>query len=159
VRTVFGISNTQLRLRVAIAMTVSGFVAVFGWQLAATHYSNACDPGLERFKYLHSDPATQSKPAHAIIEWEWDQPDNEFLGCGWTHITYTMIGPDKHAIFQEVNQAFTSNGWSPDQVIPGTNFEVHERQSPYGMLDAIVTEDLAWVSATLNDQGGKATSP
>ena len=49
-RTVFGISNTQLRLRVAIAMTVSGFVAVFGWQLAATHYSNACDPGLERFK-------------------------------------------------------------------------------------------------------------
>ena len=158
-RTVFGISNTQLRLRVAIAMTVSGFVAVFGWQLAATHYSNACDPGLERFKYLHADPATQSKPAHAIVEWEWDQPDNELLGCTWTHITYTMMGPDKHAIFQEVNRAFTDNGWSMDPIIPGANFAFHEKQSPYGKLEAIVSEDFAWVSAVLHDQGGKATSP
>ena len=154
----FGLTNLQIRLRLAIGMTVIAFASVFGWQLAATHYSNNCDPGLERFQYLHADPATQSKPAHALVEWEWDQPDNEFLGCGWTYITYTMIGPDKHAIFQEVNQAFTDHGWSQDPPIPGLSFASHERQSPYGKLNAIVSEDLAWVSAVVNDQGGKATN-
>jgi hypothetical protein len=163
VPSLFGLTNIQLRLWLAVAMTVSAFVSVFGMQLAATHYSNSCDPGLERFKYLQSDPATQSKPAHAFIEWEWDQPDNEFLsvstGCGWTMITYTMMGPDKHAIYQDVNQAFANNGWTQDPVIPGANIQGFERQSPYGKLEVIVAEDVAWVTATLNDLGGKATAP
>lgn len=152
-------SNIGLRFRLAIAMTVIALVSVFGWQFASTHYSNACDPGLVRFKYVQSDPATQKKPPHAIVEWEWDQPDNEFLGCGGTHISYTMMGLDKHKIYEEVNQAFTEHGWSQDPIIPGVNFESYEKQSPYGTLEAIVSEELAWVAATLNDLGGNATSP
>jgi hypothetical protein len=154
-----GVSNVGLRARLAIAMTVVAFVSVFGWQLVATRYSNACDPGLERFKYLQSDPATQSKPAHALIEWEWDQPDNELLGCGWTHISYTMVGPDNHAIYLEANQALANHGWTAAPIIPGANFEGYERQSPYGKLEAIVSEELAWVSVAVHDQGGTATTP
>lgn len=140
-------------------MTVFAFVFVFGGQLAVTHHSDACDPGLERFRYLHSDPAMQSRPAHAILEFEWDKPDNSLLGCGWTHITYTMLGPDKHAIYEEANQALTTRGWSNDPPIPGVNFQGHERQSSYGLLTGIVTEDLAWVDVTINDSGGPATTP
>ncbi len=137
-----GISNIGLRPRVAIAMTVVAFISVFGWQLASTHYSTSCDPGLVRFNYLHSDLATQSKPADALIEWEWDQPDNEFGGCGWTHISYTMVGPDNHTIYEDANQAFTNHGWSQDPIIPGVNFESYERQSRYGKLEAIVSQGL-----------------
>ena len=151
-----GVSNIRLRLWLAVGMTVIAFVAVFGGEFASTHHSNACDPGLERFKYLQSDPALQSKPAHAIVEFEWDQPDNSFTGCSWTYITYTMFGPDKHAIYEEANQALVAHGWSHDPPIPGVNFDGHERQSPYGLLTAIVSEDLAWVDITVNDSGGPA---
>ena len=152
-------SNVGVRARLAVGMTVVAFVSVFGWQLASTHYSNACDPGLQRFNALHSDPATQSKPAHAIFAFEWDQPDNSFFGCSWTHITYTMLGPDNHAIYEEANQAFTDHGWSQDPIIPGVNFQVHEKQSSSGQLTAIVSEELAWVEVTLHDTGGSVTTP
>jgi hypothetical protein len=154
-----GVSNIRLRAWLAVGMTVTAFVTVFGSQLASTHHSNACDPGLERFKYLQSDPALQSKPAHAVLEFEWDQPDNGLLGCSWTYITYTMFGPDKHAIYEEANQALVSDGWSHEPPIPGANFDGHQRQSPYGLLTAIVSEDLAWVDVTVNDSGGPATTP
>ena len=154
-----GRSNLRLRAQLAIGMTAIAFVTVFGGQLAATHHSNACDPGLQRFNYLHSDPAMQSKPPHAIVEFEWDQPDNSFTGCSWTYITCTMLGPDNHAIYLEANQALVSHGWSQDPPIPNVNFAGHERQSPYGLLTAIVTEDVAWVSVTMNDSGGTATGP
>jgi hypothetical protein len=140
-------------------MTVTAFVAVFGGELLSTHHSNACDPGLERFKYVQSDPAMQSKPAHAILMFEWDQPDNSFLGCSETHIIYTMMGPDEHAIYEEANQALVNHGWSHDPPIPGENFDVHERKSPYGLLTAIVSEDFAWVAVTIYDAGGPVTTP
>src|ERR1700694_2918714 len=129
-----GVANIRLRLWLAVGMTVIAFVTVFGSEFASTHHSNACDPGLERFKYLQSDPAMQSKPPHALLEFEWDQPDNSFLGCSWSYLTYTMIGPDKHAIYDEANQALATHGWSNDPPIKGTSFNVHERQSPYGVL-------------------------
>jgi hypothetical protein len=152
---VFGLSNLQLRIRVAIAMTVVAVVSVFGWQLVVTHISTACDPGLERFKYLQSDPAMHSKPPHAFLEWEWDQPDNQYpdWGCGFTYITYTMVGLDNHTVFEETLQAFRDHGWTEDPPIAGVNFEGFERKSPYGKLETIVTEDLAWVTAVLNDLG------
>lgn len=140
-------------------MTVTAFVAVFGTELASTHHSNACDPGLERFKSLQSDPALQSKPAHATVVFEWDQPDNSFTGCSWTYITYTMLGPDKHAIYDEANQNLVAHGWSHEPPIPGVSFDGHEKQSPYGLLSAIVSEDLAWVDITVHDSGGPVTTP
>lgn len=154
-----GVSNLGLRAWLAVGMTVTAFVTVFGGQLLATHHSNACDPGLERFKSLQSDPATQSKPAHAILEFEWDQPDNGLLGCGYTYITYTIFGPDKHGIYEEANQALIANGWSHDPPIPGANFDGHEKQASSGLLTAIVSEDLAWVDVTIHDSGGPATTP
>lgn len=153
-----GLSNIRLRAWLAVGMTVTAFVAVFGGEFASTHHSNACDPGLERFKYLQSDPALQST-AHAILEFEWDQPDNSFFGCSWTYITYTMFGPDKHAIYEEANQALITHGWSNEPHIAGMNFDGHERQSPHGLLTAIVSEDVAWVDITVNDSGGPATAP
>lgn len=156
----FGMSNIQLRLWVAVGMTATAFVTVFGSELLSTHHSNACDPGLERFRFLQSDPAMQSKPAHAILMFEWDQPDNSFLGCSQSRVSYTMFGPDKHAIFQATNQALIAHGWSNDPPIPGNEgFDVHDKQSPYGLLTAVVSEDLAWVSVTINDTGGTATGP
>jgi hypothetical protein len=154
-----GFSNLRLRAWLAVGMTVVAFLAVFGSELASTHHSNACDPGLERFKYLQSDLAVQSKPADAVLEFEWDQPDNSFLGCSWTYITYTMLGPDKHAIYDEANQALITHAWSHDPPIPGVNFDAHEKQSPYGLLTAIVSEDIAWVDVTAHDSGGPATTP
>lgn len=156
----FGVSNIQLRLWVAVGMTATAFVTVFGSEILSTHHSNACDPGLERFKYLQSDPAMQSKPAHALLMFEWDQPDNSFTGCSESRVSYTMFGPDKHAIFQDANQALISHGWSSSPPIPGNeNWDVHERQSPYGTLTAIVNEDLAWVSVSMYDNGGTAIGP
>lgn len=155
-----GVSNIQLRLWLAVGMTATAFVAVFGSELASTHHSNACDPGLERFKYLQSDPTMQSRSAHALLEFEWDQPDNSFLGCSESRITYTMLGTDNHAIFQDTNQALVAHGWSNEPPIPGDlNFDTHYKQSQYGMLTAIVNEDLAWVSVTIYDNGGTATGP
>ena len=98
-------------------------------------------------------------PAHAVLEFEWDQPDNGLLGCGYTYIIYTVFGPDKHAIYEEANQALITNGWSHDPPIPGVNFDGHEKQSSYGLLTAIVSEDLAWVDVTIHDSGGPATTP
>jgi hypothetical protein len=156
---VLGVSNIRLRAWVAVGMTVVAFVTVFGSELLATHHSNACDPGLARFKALQSDPALQSKPGHAFIEFEWDQPDNGLLGCSWSYITYVMLGPDKHAIYAEANALLVSNGWSHDPPIPGMNFEGHEKQSSYGLLTAIVSEDVAWVDLTVHDSGGPVTTP
>jgi hypothetical protein len=156
---VVGVSNIRLRAWVAVGMTVVAFIAVFGSELAATHHSNACDPGLARFKALQSDPGLQSNPAHAFVELEWDQPDNSLLGCSWSYITYVMLGPDKHAIYKEANAALVSNGWSQEPLVLSVNFEGHEKQSQYGLLSAIVSEDVAWVDLTAHDSGGPVTTP
>ena len=147
----------KIKLQAAALMTAMAFVFFFGFELLSTHHSNGCDPGLARFHALQSDPAAQIKPSHALVDNEWDQPDNSFLGCSLTYITYYLMGFDNHALYLETNQIYVANGWSESPPFPPTvhvNFEGHDKTGAYGHATAIISEELFWVEVVLNDQGG-----
>jgi hypothetical protein len=147
------------RLRLWILLTMVAFIALLGFQLARTHWSNNCDPQLARFTAMRSDPAVHERPAAVSIDIEIDQPDNGWLVCTDTSIDLYLIGSDNHAIYEDFNRYLASNGWAA--VAPGadSHFELYEKNAPAGKWSASVFEQLFWVEVSISDYGGPVKTP
>jgi hypothetical protein len=147
------------RWRLWILLTMVAFIALLGFQMARTHWSNNCDPQLARFTAMQSDPAVREKPAGVAIDIEIDQPDNGWLVCTDTNIDLYLMGGDNHAIYQDFNRYLAANGWAA--VAPGTDprFELYEKDTRAGKWSASVLEQLFWIEVSLSDFGGAARTP
>jgi len=147
------------RLRLWILLTMVAFISLLGFQLARTHWSNGCDPGLARFTAMQSDPAVDERPAGAAIDVEIDQPDNGWLVCTDTRIDLYLMGADKHAIYQDFNSYLGANGWAAVAPRTDPHFELYEKNTPDGKWSAAVFEQLFWVEVSISDYGGPVKTP
>jgi len=147
------------RLRLWILLTMVAFIALLGFQMARTHWSNKCDPQLARFTAMQSDPAVHERPAGVAIDIEIDQPDNGWLVCTDTKIGLYLMGADKHAIYQDFNRYLAASGWTA--VAPGTDphFELYDKNTPRSRWSASVFEQVLWVEVSISDYGGAAKTP
>src|SRR5436305_11118854 len=107
------------RLRMWVLLAVLALISLVGFQLARTHWSNNCDPGLARFAYMQADPAVHERPTEAAFRVEIDEPDNGWLVCTNTSIELYLMGADNHAIFGGFDNFLSANGWAA--VAPGTD--------------------------------------
>jgi hypothetical protein len=150
-------SGARLRLWILLAMVA--LIALLGFQLARTHWSNNCDPQLARFTAMQNDPAVHERPAGTAIVIEIDQPDNGWLVCTDTNIDLYLMGTDNHSIYRDFNRYLSANGWAA--VAPGTDphFELYEKDTAARKWSASVFEQLAWVEVSISDYGGPVKTP
>jgi hypothetical protein len=147
------------RLRLWILLTMVAFIALLGFQMARTHWSNNCDPQLARFTAMQGDPAVHERPVGVAVDIEIDQPDNGWLVCTDTNIDLYLMGADKDVIYQDINRYLAASGWTV--VAPGTDshFELYEKNTSRGKWSASVFEQLFWVEVSISDYGGAAKTP
>jgi hypothetical protein len=147
-------TNLQLRLGAAIAMTSIAVVSLTAQHLFGTMWSNHCDPGNERFNLLKYDPVVAAMhPPSALITWENDGPDNSWM-CSGPSLSVSYIG-NTSALYDEVRAGIVQSGWSQYGTdIPGMDFAAYEKDLGGGVvLSALVNKDLFWVEIDLDVPG------
>ena len=102
-------TNLQLRLGAAIAMTLIAVVSLTAHALFGTMWSNHCDPGNARFNLLKYDPVVATHPKSALVTWENDGPDNSWL-CTSPSLSVSYIG-NTSALYDEVSVGMVQSGW------------------------------------------------
>ena len=146
-------SNLQLRLAAAIAMTLMAVGSLTAQHLFGTMWSNHCDPGNARFNLLKSDPVVAMNPQSAHITWENDGPDNSWL-CSGPSLSVSYIG-NTSALYDEASAGMVQSGWIQfGSDIPGMDFRAYEKDLGGGVvLSALVNKDLFWVQIDLEVPG------
>lgn len=151
--------SSATRPQAWILITLLAAASLLGFQVARTHWSNNCDPGLARFTYMQADPAVHQRPDAAIVDLEVDQPDNGWLVCTNTSIDLYLMGGDNHGIYASFLGFFGGHGWSVVAPATDPHFELFEKDTPHGKWSATVSEQLFWVVVEISDYGGAATTP
>jgi len=146
-------TNLQLRLGAAIAMTLIAVVSLTAHALFGTMWSNHCDPGNARFNLLKYDPVVATHPKSALVTWENDGPDNSWL-CTSPSLSVSYIG-NTSALYDEVSVGMVQSVWKQfGSDIAGMDFRAYEKDQGGGVvLSALVNKDRFWVEIDLDVPG------